>query len=181
MDDNTIISLFWSRDETAINETKLKYGSRLHSLAMNILHDSEDSDEILNDTFFAALETIPPAKPDRLFSYLAKLCRYKAYSRLDFKTAKKRSAQTIELTAEMEACLPSPEIISVSDKELVELINRFLAELTQEKRMIFVRKYWFNDTVKDISVRYKVSESKVKVTLHRTRKELDEYIKKDGF
>ena len=106
MDDREIIELFRQRDQAAIRETAAAYGARLFQLAVGILKNGEDAEEIVNDTYFKAWKTIPPQNPRFLFAYLAKVCRFSAFGRLDRDHAAKRSAEIVELTAEMELCIP---------------------------------------------------------------------------
>lgn len=181
MEDEVIVELFWARDETAIKHTALKFGGKLHQLALKILYNHEDAEESVNDTYLAAWNTIPPQRPAYLFAYLAKICRLTAYGKLDWKTAKKRQAEIVELTAEMESCIPGSSVESnLAGEEIGRLLNSFLAGLPEEKRLIFMRRYWFGDSIRDISRRYGFGASKVKVTLLRTRNDLKDFLEKEG-
>lgn len=181
MDDEVIIELFWMRDETAIKKTDQKYGGKLHQLAMKILFSNEDAEESVNDTYLTAWNTIPPQKPLCLFAYLAKICRFTSYGKLDWKTAKKRQADIVELTAEIESCIPAPSMeTDIEGEKIGRILNVFLAGLTEEKRLLFMRRYWYGDSISDISRRYDVGESKVKVSLFRTRKALKKFLEKEG-
>ena len=108
MEDREIVQLFWKRSEAAIKETEIKYGAKLHRLAMKILNSRLDAEESVNDTFLETWNTIPPKKPDYFFAYIAKICRYLSFGKLDWKNAKKRSAELVSLTSEMELCIPDP-------------------------------------------------------------------------
>lgn len=181
MEDKAIIELFWVRNEIALKETEKKYGSNLHQLAMKILYCYEDAEESVNDTYLTAWNTMPPTKPLYLFSYLAKICRFKSFEKLDWKTAKKRQAEIVELTAEMETCIPASTLEeNFKSEELGHLLNIFLAGLSEEKRLIFMRRYWYGDSINDISQRYGIGESKVKVSLLRTRNKLKKFLEKEG-
>ena len=181
MEDEVIIELFWARDEMAIKNTALKFGSKLHQLAMKILYNHEDAEESVNDTYLAAWNTIPPQRPTYLFAYLAKICRLTAYDKLDWKTAKKRQAEIVELTAEIENCIPDPSAeAGAAGKEIGRLLNIFLVGLSEEKRLIFMRRYWFGDSISEISRRYGLGASKVKVSLLRTRNALKFFLEKEG-
>ena len=189
MEDEQIIELFFARDETAIQETAAVYGTRLQQLAAGIMRDAEDAAEILNDTYWRAWNTIPPNRPDHFFAYLAKICRNLSFDRLDRSNAKKRSAQLTVLTQEMEACIPGAGRRAGVEEELearmeAEQIGRllgcFLDGLPQESRLIFMRRYWYADSVQDIAGRYGISESKVKTRLHRIRKKLRSYLESEG-
>lgn len=180
MDDEKIIELFWNRKQEAVDQLQKKYGSRLYRLAAKLLCSPEDAEECVSDACLAAWNTIPPQRPDHLFAYTARLCRCGAFDRLDRKTAQKRTAQVAELTAELEACIPDPAA-HVGETELGAALNAFLAGLSEEKRRIFLRRYWYGDTIREVARRYGLGESKVKVTLLRTRNELREFLSKEGF
>jgi RNA polymerase sigma-70 factor (ECF subfamily) len=181
MNDETIIELYWMRSEMAIKNTEDKYGGKLHQLAMKILFNHEDAEESVNSTYLTAWNTIPPQKPVYLFAYLAKICRYVCYGKLDWKTAKKRQSEIVELTAEMESCIPAPvRDADIEGEKIGQILNTFLLELPEEKRLIFMRRYWYGDSIRDISGRYGIGESKVKVSLHRTRNALRNFLEKEG-
>lgn len=181
MDDNKIISLYYLRSEEAIQETDRRYGRRLHQIADNILHSNEDAEESVSDTYLKAWQTIPPQRPVHFFAYLARICRNFSLSRLDWRNAAKRSAQVVSLTQEMELCIPDrSRDAQLSGRELGRALNAFLATLTPENRMIFLRRYWYADTVGDIAARYGITENAVSTRLHRTREKLAAYLKKEG-
>ena len=181
MNDNQIIELFFTRNEDAIQQTAYKYGTRLTGLAANIVRNNEDAQECVNDTYLKAWDTIPPTKPDHFFAYLAKICRFFAFGRLDWNNAAKRNAEVVALTQEMEACIPSSwQDATVESCEISHLVNSFLHRQTQENRMIFVRRYWYGDSVGEIAQRFGVSQSAVMMRLSRTRSKLASYLKKEG-
>ena len=181
MEDSKIMDLYWARNEDAIAETDAAYGGKLCGLAHRIVSDWEDAEESVNDTYMKAWETIPPQRPNYFFAYLAKICRHFALGNLDWRNAAKRKAEVIALTKEMELCIPDESRDrELAGKELGRLLNTFLAGLTPESRCIFLRRYWYVDTVAEIAQRYGISESKVKTQLHRTRKKLSAYLEKEG-
>ena len=181
MEDSKIIELFFARSEEAIRQTDLAYGKRLFVLADNILRDREDAEESVSDTYLKAWETIPPRKPERFFGYLAKICRNFSLGRLDWKAAAKRKAEVVALTQEMESCVPDARReAELEGRELGRLLNAFLRTLTPENRMVFLRRYWYVDTVAEIAARYGISESAVMTRLHRTRAKLSTYLEKEG-
>ncbi len=181
MEDNKIIELFFARDEDAIKQTEASYGKRLLNLADNIVKCREDAEESVNDTYLKAWETIPPQKPSHFFAYLAKICRHFAFGKLDWKNAAKRKAEVVSLTQEMELCIPdSSRDAQMEGKELGNILNGFLRTLTKENRMVFLRRYWYVDTIAEISVRYGISESAVMTRLSRTRNKLCTYLEKEG-
>ena len=126
-------------------------------------------------------ETIPPRRPSYFYAYLAKLCRFFALGKLDWKNAAKRKADVVSLTDEMEQCVPDQRKEAEAEaKEIGRAMNAFLESLPQESRVIFMRRYWFCDTIAEIAQRYGISESKVKMRLLRTRNKLAEYLSKEG-
>lgn len=181
MEDSQIVELFWLRDQSAIWEADIKYGESLRRLAENILKDRLDAEECVSDTLLKAWDGIPPQRPQYLFAYLAKICRFSAFGKLDWKNAQKRQADIVELTAEMELCIPNPsDGCELEGAELGALLNAFLRCLPAESRRVFIRRYWFTDSIRTIAQRYRISESKVKVLLFRTRKQLKNYLKEEG-
>ena len=181
MNDNQIIELFFTRNEDAIQQTVYKYGTRLTGLAANILRNNEDAQECVNDTYLKAWDTIPPTKPNHFYAYLAKICRFFAFGKLDWKNAAKRNAEVVALTHEMEECIPgSWHDTTVDSAEISSLVSSFLHRQTQENRMIFVRRYWYGDSISEIALRYKLSQSNVAMRLSRTRSKLASYLKKEG-
>ena len=182
MEDTKIIELFFSRNEEAITQTDAAYGRRLFSLADNILRCPEDAEESVSDTYWKAWDTIPPQKPVHFFAYLAKICRHFAFGRLDRRNAAKRNAEVVSLTQEMESCIPDSRRDTVLEaKELGRILSGFLRTLSPENRMVFLRRYWYVDTVAEIALRYGISEGAVMTRLSRTRSKLAVYLKKEGF
>lgn len=181
MEDAEILGLFWNRDEGAIPAAGERYGARLLRLAERMLGSREDAEECVSDTYLNAWNAIPPERPDHLFAYLARVCRNLALDRLDWKNAKKRKADVVVLTAELEACVPDPRREQVLDSTVIGvLLTVFLEGLPQEARLVFLRRYWYGDTVREVAHRYGYSESKVKMLLLRTRKKLRAYLEKEG-
>ncbi len=181
MEDSEIVELFWLRDQSAVRETEAKYGGTLRRMAEHILKDRLDAEECLSDTLMKAWENIPPQRPQHLLAYLMKICRFSAFGRLDWKQAQKRQADIVELTAELEACIPNPrDGCELEGAELGALLNTFLRRLPDESRRVFIRRYWFTDSIRTIAQQYQLSESKVKVLLFRTRKQLKSYLKEEG-
>lgn len=181
MEDTDILDLYFARNEEAIRQTDAVYGRKLYRLADRILQDALDSEEVVSDTYMKAWETIPPQRPDCFYAYLAKICRFFALGKLDWKMAAKRRAEVVSLTEEMALCIPDRrKEAEVTAQEIGRAMNAFLAELPQESRLIFLRRYWFCDTIAEIAERYGISESKVKMRLHRTRTKLANYLNKEG-
>ena len=181
MDDSNIIELFFARNEEAIKRTDEVYGRRLHTLAENIVKNVQDAEESVSDTYMKAWETIPPQRPAHFFAYLAKICRNFALKRLDWKNAAKRKAEVVSLTEEMEMCIPDrAQSREPEARELSMALDRFLRTLTPENQMVFLRRYYFADTIAEIAARYCISESAVLMRLNRTRAKLCSYLEKEG-
>ena len=181
MEDSQIIALYWARDEEAIRQTESAYGTRPLALADRILRCPEDAQESVSDTYMTAWNTIPPQRPGYLFAYLAKICRNFAFGILDWRNAAKRSADVVYLSRELEQCIPdSRQDQAIEGAEIGRVLNAFLGELERESRLIFLRRYWYADSVAEIAARYGISESKVKTRLYRTRQKLHTYLEKEG-
>lgn len=180
MEDAKIIDLFWERNEDAIRETDAAYGRNLHVLANRILHNREDAEESVNDTYMKTWETIPPKRPSYFYAFLASICRHLSFHKLDWKTAEKRSAEMVCLSDEMALCIPDEaREREIAGRELGCILNAFLESLPKESRMIFLRRYWYVETVAEIAARYGIGESKVKMQLSRTRNKLRVYLEKE--
>lgn len=185
MDDSEIVELYLSRDESAISQTAAKYGARLRSIANRILDDPAAAEECENDTYLAAWELIPPNEPRTfLFAFLGKITRHIATDVVRKRSSEKRSAILCELTKEMEECFPSEED-SIENRleaaELSELISSFLKTRQQDQQNVFIRRYWYFNTIQEISKRYGFSKSKVKMILSRMRRDLRDYLRKEGY
>lgn len=184
MDDSRIVELYLLRDEMAIKQTAKKYGRRLRSLAYGIVNDSQTAEECENDTYMEAWSTIPPHEPrNYLYAFLARIIRHISLNCCRDRSRLKRSAFICELSAEMEQCILAPDDVEcrIDNMALSDAINGFLSKLDEEKRNIFVRRYWYLDSVAAISRRFALSESKVKTTLFRCRTRLREHLEKEGY
>lgn len=179
MDDEAIISLYFSRNESAISETDQKYGRVLYDCAYNILLSRTDSEECVNDAYLGAWNAIPPTVPISLRAFLLKITRNISLSRLRKSLAKKRSRDLEVPLTELEDVLPSAPC-ETDAEELGELLNGFLENLEPDARNIFLRRYWFFDTVSNISERTGFSEAKIKTSLYRTRERLRKYLGEKG-
>lgn len=183
MDDEQIVELYLKRDENAIRQTQRKFGKRIINISKNITGSDLTAEEVENDTYLRAWENIPPTDPRTyLFAFLARIARNLSISICREKNALKRNVMLVELSDEMEECIPS--IFNVEEESegnmLTELINKFLFSKDEEKRNIFMRRYWYLDQVSDIAKRFGISESKVKTTLFRMRAELREFLEAQG-
>lgn len=181
MTDAQIIALFWARNEDAIKETDVVYGRKLHVLADKIIHNHEDAEESVSDTYMRAWDTIPPQRPNYFFAYLAKICRNVSLGKLEWKSAAKRNADVVALTQEMEQCIPDrSHERKLEGEEIGRVLNRFLDSLSLESRLIFMRRYWYTDSIQEIAARYNISQGKVKTQLHRTRNRLQLFLESEG-
>lgn len=184
MEDEKIVELYLRRDESAIDRTAEKYGARLRSLAWGIVMDQQTAEECENDTYLAAWNAIPPHTPKQYFyPFLARITRNLSLSRCRENHRLKRSAHTEELSREMEQCIPAPDDLQcrLDEIALKQAINGFLDTLQEQKRIVFIRRYWYLDSVSDISKRCGISQSKVKTMLFRSRNALREYLIKEGY
>ncbi len=184
MEDSQIVTLYWNRDEAAIHHTDKKYGRYLSKIAFQILNDREDCQESVNDTYLAAWNSIPPQRPGVLCTYLGKLTRRISIDLFRKKTAAKRGRGEYEASLEeLGDCVSgstTPEE-SVDAQLLAEAIGQFLRGISQEARNAFIGRYYYLDSVKEIAAYCRISESKVKVLLHRTRLSLREFLEKEGY
>lgn len=181
MEDTKIIELYWARNEDAIRETDTAYGRKLNSLANRILRSREDAEESVNDTYLRTWEAIPPQWPQYFFAFLAAICRHLSLNKLDWKAAAKRNAEVVTLTEEMAMCIPDTRgERELTGKEIGRVLNAFLENLPKESRLIFLRRYWYVDTIAEIAQRYGITESKVKMQLSRTRAKLSAYLEEEG-
>ncbi len=180
MDDKRIVELFWERSETAIRETVKKYGKYLRYIAFRILEDEQDSEEIENDTYLRAWNVIPPQRPDPLKGFLGTICRNLALNRYDEKTAQKRGEPALALE-ELSECLPD-----ASGEDMVEslvlraALDSFLGSLDAKTRVIFMQRYFYVCSVREIAKRCGMKESAVTMLLFRTRQKLKEHLCKEG-
>ncbi len=183
MEDSQIVELYWARSERAIPETADKYGRYCFSIAFNVLHNREDCEECVNDTYLHAWNAMPEQRPNKLSAFLGRITRNLALNRLETYTAEKRGAGQAALALdELRECVPTPDCTErvVDDLALAELFNRFLASLTAENRRIFMRRYWYLSPIKEIAAEYGLSESKVKMSLLRSRNTLRLLLEKEG-
>ena len=184
LEDNRIIALYTNRDITAIKETAAKYGSRLKSISYGITEDRQTAEEYENDTYLEAWNTIPPHNPmDYLFVFLVRIVRHISLDACRTRSRLKRSAAITELTTELEERIPDPDdtACKLEYKELGEAISQYLYTLSEEKQMIFIRRYWYLDSVDAIARHLGIGLSKVKMTLLRCRHGLKEYLEKEGY
>lgn len=182
MNDEAIVDLYLQRNQQAITESSVKYSARLKQVSFNIVQNISDAEECENDTYLSAWNSIPPKSPKTyLFSFLAKITRNLSINLYNKNHTQKRYANVVELTKEMEECIPYPndDVCKLSDVELTQSINKFLKTLKKEERNIFVKRYWFSESIKEISYKYGISESKAKSMLMRTRQKLKNFFESE--
>ncbi len=182
LNDNSIIELFMLRDERAIEELANKYGSVCHRLAANIVQ-REDAEECVSDAYLAVWNSVPPEQPKRLSAYLCRIVKNNALKRLEHNTAAKRNSDLTTSLDELSALLPSPSSteLSFSAQELSAAISSFLHTEKERSRKLFVRRYWFCDSVEDIAKLFGMKPQAVATELHRTRNRLKNYLTKEGY
>ena len=181
MDDRAIIELYNQRDENAIGETQKKYGRYCHTIAYNILHSNEDSEECVNDTYLKVWNCIPPKMPQRFCAFIGRITRNTALDRYTQRSAQKRDAGVELVLDELAECVSSEMTGDVSDELILKTaINAFLGSLPRRTRIIFMRRYFYLLPIKEIAEGLSMSESNVKVTLMRTREKFREHLENEG-
>lgn len=181
MEDKQIVALYWERSESAIEQTERKYGAYCHRIARNILHNDEDAKECVNDTFVRAWNAIPPQRPAHLSAFLGTITRRLALDRYAAYTAEKRGGGQLSLVfEEWRECMPIGHDRLADELELKEAFDRFLHTLPPARRRIFLRRYWYVSSIREIARDYGLGESNVKMQLLRTRRELKTFLEKEG-
>ena len=182
LDDSKIIELFYERSEQAIIELSQKYGSVCKKVANNILNDVRDSEECVNDAYLGAWNTIPPQKPNPLLSYVCRIVRNLAIKRYHANTAVKRNSIYDVALDELDNCVPTSD--SVEDdfnaNVVAKSIDRFLATLDKANRVMFVRRYWYSDSITDLAKIFHTSNHNISVRLSRTREKLKKHLIQEG-
>lgn len=183
MEDKDIVDLYWQRDEKAISETAEKYGRYCYSIAYNILYDTEDAEESVNDTYLNAWNSMPPHRPAVLSTFIGKITRFISLKKWRNKRTQKRGGGNIDLAyEELSECIPAKSAVEeeLENKEIAKLIDSFLEMLPVCEQSVFVCRYWYFDSISAISNQFGFSESKVKSMLHRTRKKLRSKLLEEG-
>lgn len=181
MDDQQIIALYWRREESAITETAKKYGGYCHTIARNITGSTQDAEECVSDTWLGAWNAMPPHRPSRLNLFLGKITRSLAADRFRAKNAEKRGGGEIPLALEeLRECVPAVTDRQVEDRELAESINAFLHTLPVRDCNLFLRRYWYGESLQTIAGRYGMKLNTVKTNLYRSREKLRRHLEKEG-
>ena len=183
MEDTAILDLYFARDESAIQETDNKYGRRLQALSQSITEDPGDAQECCNDTYLCAWNSIPPTRPSYFFAWLAKVVRSLSYKKWERLNTQKRCANMVELTKELEECISDGwDVVSALEtKRLGASINAFVKKLPEDKQMVFIRRYFYGDSIGKIGLQSGFSASKITSMLFRLRKQLKAQLEKEGF
>ena len=183
MDDDMILNMYWVRCESAIDETAKKYGNYCAVIAKNILNNNEDSEECVNDTYLKTWESIPPQRPLLFRSFLGKITRNLALNKYkELRTQKRGGGEVALLFSELEDCIPSSSNVELECEAgiVIDAINKCLMSMNDENRTVFVRRYWYADSIGAIASRCQMSESKVKSMLFRTRNILKNHLENEG-
>lgn len=182
MEDARIIDLFYERSEQAVSELDRKYGAAVRKTAANILRDREDAEECVNDTYLGVWNSVPPHRPEPLGSYVCRIARNIAVSRLRANTAARRSGGVELVLDELAECVPASVDLEgeLEARELLAAIERFLSTLSYDDRFLFVRRYWYADSVKEIAAAVHSRENRVAVRLFRLREKLQKFLMKEG-
>ena len=175
-------AIYWARSETAISETASKYGTYCQYIAHNILHNDGDSEECVNDTYLAVWNTIPPKNPNPLRAYIFRIIRNISIAKYHENTCIKRNSYYDVALQELENCLMAVMTVEqeMEANELSDLLDGFLETLDKRSRIMFVRRYWYSDSISDLAERFQISNNNVSVRLSRIRGKLKRYLKKEG-
>lgn len=178
IEDEKIIDLFFERSEQGIRELDKKYGKVFHKISYNIVNNAQDAEECVNDAYLGAWNAIPPTRPNPLLTYICKIVRNISLKCYYKKEAAKRSSNCLVAMEEIENCVSSPNTVETEydAKELAHIIEGFLDTLTAQNRVIFMRRYWFCDSCKDIAGLVGLSEKNISVRLVRIRQKMKDYL-----
>ena len=181
MTDSEIIKLYFDRSERAIDETDRIYGRYCRYISFEILRSKEDSEEVVNDSYLKIWEAIPPQNPTSFKNFLGKIVRRLSINRLEYNLAQKRGGGQYDIVLEeLQECIPLYDERYEDSQLIRDVINAFLRQLPDEKRRIFVRRYWYLSPISEIASDFSVSEGKVKMTLLRLREKLRDTLEKEG-
>lgn len=183
MEDQDILALFLERSDRALAELEKKYGARCAAVARNVLRDPLDAEECVNDAYLAAWNTIPPQRPEALGAYVCRLVRNRAVTRYHANTAQKRNSFYDAALDELAESLASRETVdsALAAERLPALLDVFLDTLRAEERVLFVRRYWYADSLEDAAARVGITRAHAAVRLSRTRTKLRDYLRKEGY
>ncbi len=184
MEDSEIVRLFWDRNENAISAAAKKHGKRCRSIAENILHNREDAEDCVNDTYLKIWDLIPPNSPQVLGAFMCKIAKHTAINMLKARNREKRGGGNIPLAfEELEDCIPDKSNIenAYERQELIRKVNDFLETLPLENRRVFILRYWYCCELSEIADRFGTRKNTISVMLNRTRRKLRDYLEKEGY
>ncbi len=182
MEDKQIIKLLFARAESAIDALAGKFGRRLLRTAQNILNNLQDAQECVNDTYFAVWNAVPPQEPEPLAGYVYKTGRNLALKMQRNRDADKRCSRYDLSLEELEGCLTGASLEDEIDARLLgRAIDRFLDTVSKDSRVLFLRRYWFGDSIPELALHFSMTENAVTVRLSRVRAQLKTYLIKEGF
>ena len=181
-EDESIIALYWQRNELAIEETRTKYGGYLYGIAFNLLHSPEDAEETVSDTYHAAWNAMPPERPGSLRAWLGKVARNLSLGHWNREHRMKRDVGLAELLGELADCLPAPDTAekALEAKELRDALDRWLGSLGKTDRVIFLRRYWYGLSLQELAHREGTSPARLAQTMLRLRQNLRKALEKEG-
>ena len=192
MDDRSIVDLYWARDERAISESDAKYGRSCLQISMNILENFQDAEECVNDTYLRAWEAMPPKRPSRLGAFLARITRNLSIDRYRSNHAAKRGHMLFSVPLdELTECIPNGSLgyeddfhpgmdIELESARIGAAINRFLRRQRPEVRDVFICRYFYSDSIGEITARFGMTDSQVKSMLSRARARLRKHLESEG-
>lgn len=183
MKDEKIIELFFQRLEKAIQETDKKYGNLCRNISYRILYNKRDSEEIVNDTWMVLWNHIPPKRPNNFKAFICRITKNLSLKKYEYEHAKKRKSEYEVSINELSDCIMAKNNVenNILQKELAEVINRFLESLPKEKRMLFLKRYWFMKPVKELAKEYHISQKTASMRLSRIRQQLKHYLQEEGY
>lgn len=181
MEDTQIIDLYLLRSENAITETDAKYGRLCRNLAMNILSNQEDVEECINDTYLGAWNAIPPQHPVSLCAFISRIARNLALKKYEYTTAQKRNPEAAVSLTELEDCVSGLDMVEeeIENTRIAKVISDFLRSQNYENRNVFLRRYWYFDSIAEIAKRFEISESKTAAMLFRMRRKLKAHLQRE--
>ena len=182
MDDRELIDLYWARDEDAIKETSAKYGRLCSYIADNVLGNAEDSEECVNDTYLAVWNAIPPQRPSRFSVFVSRITTNLALKKYEYISAAKRNPSAVVSLDELGDCVSGTYCVEseIENQRIENAIDRFLFQQSGEKRTVFIRRYWYFDSIACICMHTGFSQSKVKSILYEMRLKLRKYLESEG-
>ncbi|MCL9661698.1 sigma-70 family RNA polymerase sigma factor [Paenibacillus hunanensis] len=182
LNDEDIVQLYWDRHESAIEESSHRYGRYCYSISYNILHDSEDAEECVNDTWLRTWNAIPPQRPNKLSFFVGRITRNLSLDKYKAKKAKKRSGDMPSLLEELTECIPDSTNVeqTLLDQDLNQTINQFMHTLPERECNLFLARYWYGMSLSEMAERFKIKENNIKASLFRSRGKLKSYLIQEG-